>query len=186
MQFKVAWIALATMAAVAISFWVALDQHEATERRILASQEQSNDASELTYWSLEALLAASSSSYAAINDIPSQYRQNVRCMMQVLQKTPRVDQVESGVWNYGWARPFVQYRYQEQDGRAGTVRFVAEKPHDPMMMSEAGLPDSTHLFATTLNGLATAGGPLPAGFGTREISRQWESQCGVTVLVEMD
>jgi hypothetical protein len=27
----------------------------------------------------------------------------------------------------GWMHPFVQYHCQEQDGRAGTVRFVAQK-----------------------------------------------------------
>jgi hypothetical protein len=38
----------------------------------------------------------SSPSFANIGDVPSPFRRDVQCMMNVLQKTPRVDQVESG------------------------------------------------------------------------------------------
>jgi hypothetical protein len=37
-------------------------------------------------------------------------------MMNVLQETPRVDQVESGaLLDNGWMHPLMQYHYQEQD-----------------------------------------------------------------------
>jgi hypothetical protein len=115
-------------------------------------------------------VAFSSSSHAGIDDIPSPLRRDVRCMMQVLQKMPHVDQVESGVWNYyGLANPFVQYRYQEQDGQVGTVRFVAEER-----------PDSKPYWWARLNGLSS--GPYPPEFGAREIAKRWQLQCGVTAV----
>jgi hypothetical protein len=94
------------------------------------------------------------------------------------QQTPHVDQVESGVWRYGWTRPFVQYRYEEQDGRVGTVRFVAAKPHDPKLVFEA---DKSHAiyFLAILNGLSTPGGPDPPELGAGEIARQWPLHCAV-------
>jgi hypothetical protein len=52
----------------------------------------------------------------------------------------------------GWMHPFVQYHYQEQDGRDGTVRFVAQT---------AKASKDTTQYLTYLNELSTPGGPLP-------------------------
>jgi hypothetical protein len=113
----------------------------------------------------------SSPLYANIDDVPSPFRRDVQCMMNVLQKTPRVDQVESGaVLDDGWMHPFVQYHYQERDGRDGTVRFVAQ---------EMNASKDTWQYLALLNGLGTPGGPRPPTLGTEEISRQWQLQCGV-------
>ena len=116
-------------------------------------------------------LAISSSSYAGIDDVPSPFREDVQCMVKVLRETPRVDQVEAGVVNSdGWAHPFVQYRYQEQDAREGTVRFIAKKSND----SQQAI-----YFVAALNGLSTPGGPPPPTLGVGEIVRRWELQCRV-------
>jgi hypothetical protein len=111
-------------------------------------------------------------SHASISDRPSSSRRDVRCMMSVLHKTPRVDHVESGAWlDNGWMHPFVQYHYQEQDGRDGTVRLVAQA----LKASK-----DTIQYLAYLNGLSTPGGPLPPILGTGEIARQWELQCGIS------
>jgi hypothetical protein len=116
----------------------------------------------------------SSSSYASIGDVPSPFRRDVQCMMNVLRNTPRVDQVQSGaLLDDGWTHPFVQYHYQEQDGRAGTVRFVAQKPN---------ASKDTIQYLALLNGLSTPGGPPPPTFGTAEIAMQWELQCRVPAM----
>jgi hypothetical protein len=116
----------------------------------------------------------SSSSHASVGDVPSPFRRDVQCMMNVLQKTPRVDQVESGaLLDNGWMHPFVQYHYQEQDGRAGTVRFVAQK---------SNASKDTIQYLALLNGLGTPGGPPPPAFGTAEIAMQWKLQCGVPAI----
>lgn len=110
--------------------------------------------------------------HASISDVPSSSRQQVRCMVSVLHKTPRVDHVELGAWlDKGWLHPFVQYHYQEQDGRDGTVRFVAQT-------GQASKGSARYL--AYLNGLSTPGGPLPPTLGTGEIARQWELQCGIS------
>jgi hypothetical protein len=101
----------------------------------------------------------STSSYASIGDVPSPFRRHVQCMMIVLKKTPRVDQVESGaLLDDGWMHPFMQYRYQEQDGRAGTVRFVAQK---------LNASKDTAQYLALLNGLSTPDGPPPPTFWHR-------------------
>jgi hypothetical protein len=113
----------------------------------------------------------SSPAHASISDVPSSSRQDVRCMMGVLHKMPRVDHVESGVWlDNGWRHPFVQYHYQELDGRDGTVRFVA--------LTLKASKDTAQYLAY-LNGLSTPGGPPPPTLGTGEIARQWELECGI-------
>ena len=116
----------------------------------------------------------SSPSYASIDDVPSAFRRDVQCMMNVLKKTPRVDQAESdALLHDGWMQPIVQYRYQEEDGRAGTVRFVAQKLYDSK---------DTIRYLAFLSGLSTPGGPPPAAFGTAEITKQWELECGVQAI----
>jgi hypothetical protein len=116
----------------------------------------------------------SSQSYASIGDVPSPFRRDVQCMTKVLKKTPHVDQVESGaLLDNGWMHPFVQYHYQEEDGRAGTVRFVAQK----LNASKDAIQ-----YLALLNGLMTLGGPPPPTFGTEEIARQWNIQCGVPAI----
>ena len=116
----------------------------------------------------------SSPSYASIGDVPSSFRQDVQCMMNVLQKTPRVDQVESGaLLESGWMHPFVQYHYQEQDGRAGTVRFVAQK----MNASKDAIQ-----YLALLNGLTTPGESPPPTFGTAELAINWQLQCRVAAM----
>jgi hypothetical protein len=113
-------------------------------------------------------------SHASIGDVPSPFRRDVQCMLKVLHKTPRVDQVDSGVLlDNGWIHPFVQYHYQELDGRDGTVRFVAQKPNTSKDVVQ---------YQALLNGLMTSGGPPPPAFGTGEIARQWELQCGVPAI----
>jgi hypothetical protein len=114
----------------------------------------------------------SSLSNASISDVPLPFRRDVQCMMNVLQKTPRVEQVESGaVLDDGWMRPYVQYHYQEKDGRDGTVRFVAQ---------EMNASKDTWQYLALLNGQGTPGGPRPPTLGTEEIARHWQLQCGVT------
>jgi hypothetical protein len=123
------------------------------------------------------VVAFSSSSHAGIDEIPSPYQRDVRCMLQVLQKTRHVDQVGSGVLSYGWTRPFVRYRYQETDGRVGTVTFVGAKPHDPELGFEAPeLPDSKIYYTARLDGL----GHNPSSLGTRWIVMRWRWRCGVS------
>jgi hypothetical protein len=93
-------------------------------------------------------------------------------MMAVLLRTPRVDHVESGaLLDNGWMHPFVQYHYEEQDGRDGTVRFVAQRLK--------ASTDTTHYLAY-LNGLSTPGGALPPTLGTGEIAKQWGLKCGIS------
>jgi hypothetical protein len=109
----------------------------------------------------------SSSTYASIDDVPSPYRRDVQCMMNVLKGTPRVDQVESGaLLDNGSMRPFVQYHYLELDGHAGTVRFVSD----------------TSKYRALLDGLMTPGGQRPPAFGTAEIVKHWELECGVQAV----
>jgi hypothetical protein len=113
-------------------------------------------------------------SYASIGDVPSPFRRDVQCMMNVLKKTPRVDKADSGaLFDNGWKHPFVQYRYQEQDGRTGTVRFVAQK-----------LNASKHTiqYQALLNGLTTPSGQPPPTLGAAEIAKQWDLQCKVTAM----
>jgi len=110
----------------------------------------------------------SSSSHAGIDDVPPSFRQSVQCMMEVLRKTPLVDQVEVGVLkSAGWLPPFVKYRYREPDGRFVSVQFV--------------LQNSKQYFLGVLNGLSTPG-VLPPDFGTEEITRQWQQQCRVVSI----
>jgi hypothetical protein len=130
-------------------------------------------ASELLAW-IALVGTMSPSSYASIGDVPSPFRQEVQCMMNVLQKTPGVNQVESGaLLDNGWMHPFVQYRYQEQDGRVGTVRFIAQK---------LNASKDTIQYLALLNGLAAPGGPPPPTYGTAEIAMQWKLQCRVPAM----
>jgi len=111
-----------------------------------------------------------SSSCASFDDVPSPFRRDVQCMVNVLRKTPRVDQVSWGAfYNGGWTRPFVQYRY---DG-GGTVRFTADKTN----------PESDSIqYVAYLNGVFTHGGPSPPTLGTGEIAGQWTRECHVSAF----
>lgn len=112
-------------------------------------------------------VGVSSSTWAAVHDVPPPFRRDVQCMVAVLQKTPDVDQVEAGVLNSdGWVHPFVQYR----NSRGGTVRFIAQKPLDSK---------STIYFIAFLNGLVPHG-MKPPDFGVGEVIRRWHLQCGVS------
>ena len=108
-----------------------------------------------------------SSSCANFGDVPSPFRRDVQCMVNVLRKTPHVDQVTWGaLYNEGWMRPFVQYRY---DGGA-TVRFIADR------LNPAS--DSVQ-YVAYLNGLTAHGGPPPPTLGTGEIASRWARECHV-------
>jgi hypothetical protein len=114
-----------------------------------------------------------SSSCADIDDIPSPFRRDIGCMLGVLKATPRVDQVRSGVLDRdGWLHPYVEYRYQELDGRLGTVRFVASK---------AASSKDKIVYWSYPGGLSTPG-VVPPSLDTVEIARHWELQCAVAAM----
>jgi hypothetical protein len=132
--------------------------------------------------SIASIATISSASAASIEDIPLAFRRDVTCMINVLRKTPRVDQVESGVIDTaGSPSPFVGYRYTEQDGRVGVVRFVARKADARFPARDEDVSHGTVVYWANLNGLTTPG-VVPPTFGTGEIAGQWKLRCGVSAI----
>lgn len=121
-------------------------------------------------WIVVAVSAWSSSMAAETNSVPAPFRRSVQCMVEVLRTTPNVDQVESGSLKRDAQVPFVEYRYREQDGNVGKVRFVA---------NEANASKATVSFVGFLSGSMGPGMTSPFLFGTREITKQWRLRCGV-------
>jgi hypothetical protein len=129
--------------------------------------------------SIVSVTAIASAAVAGVQDIPSPFRPGVNCMMNVLRNTPRVAQVESGVIDYlGSPSPFVGYRYTEQDGRVGVVRFVARKVNAQLLALKEDVSNGTVVYWASLNGLTTPG-VMPPALGTDSIVTQWKLQCGV-------
>jgi hypothetical protein len=110
---------------------------------------------------------------ASIRDIPMEDRRQTQCMMKVLQKTPHVNQIELGIADLG--HPFVQYHYQEGDGRDGSVRFVKDMPG-----TSKGID-----YTALLNGMTDPRLP-PLDLGTTEITKRWRFQCGVDALALLE
>jgi len=116
--------------------------------------------------------------YADTSDVPQSFLPDVQCMTNALQNISGVDQIQlGGLYQDGWTHPFVQYRFQEKDGRTGVVRFVAEKSKT----SAGGVE-----YLAILGGLSMHGGPPPPRLGTREVTEEWERQCHIraTALLE--
>jgi hypothetical protein len=124
----------------------------------------------------------SSPAIAGVSDVPQTFQRDVNCMLDLLRRTPRVDQVEAGVVNFdGSSSPFVGYRYMEQDGQVGTVRFFARKADARSAVREEDALDGRVVWWAFLNGITTAG-LMPPGFGTEEVARRWRLQCGVSAI----
>ena len=116
-----------------------------------------------------------SSSRASTSDVLPLWHRDVRCMVDVLQKNPRVDHVKSRAFlSGGWIQAFVQYRCREDNGPISTVRFIAYRVNDSR--------ESPH-FEANLNGIFTPGTPGPPDLGTTELAKLWRSQCHVIVSV---
>lgn len=93
-------------------------------------------------------------------------------MVTVLGTTLGVDHVRSGISQTGGhTEAFVEYRYHENNGQLGIVRFVAHQ------FANSKRPVG---FVAMLNGLMTPGSLGPADFGTAKITKLWKRKCHVS------
>ncbi len=118
------------------------------------------------------LASTASAGNAPISDALPSLRPEVQCMVNILATTAGVDDVRSGVsLTDGHIEAFVEYRYHENNGQLGAVRFIAYQ--------SANSKNSVY-FLAVLNGLSTPRGPGPSDFGARKIARLWKLKCYVS------
>jgi len=136
-----------------------------------------------------AMIGSTSAHAASIYTLSPKMRDDVACMIDVLNNMPGIDRVKQGAFEWqGWVYPFLEYRAAPRpDGYRLVVRFVAEQACTNVVNDDGteGFHCVPHPgpygFTAMLSGMS-AEGTEPDDGGAPAIEKRWRAKCGVDAM----